>query len=141
MNTCTKRTSSSICSGSSRFLILIEEFPRILDCFVNIVTRTTIQGSLASMLTSIRKRTKSIDAHCALPSILHFAVQELKSMEEVASPTGLESNTSVQSKNPGNLIFDEEPRQLLFNLIFQHLGLSKSKRRSTADVCSRSYDA
>ena len=38
MTTCAKKTSSSICSGSSRFLILIEELPRILDCIVRIVT-------------------------------------------------------------------------------------------------------
>ena len=74
----------------------------------------------ASMLTNIKKRTRSIDAHCAVPSILHFVVQELKSMEEAESQIGLESNTSAQSRNLGSLTFDGEQMQLNFQLIFQH---------------------
>ena len=63
---------------------------------------------------------RSIDAHCAQPSMLHSAVPELKSMEAVVNPTGLELSTSVQSRNPGNLIFDGALMQLKSNLIFQH---------------------
>ena len=55
---------------------------------------------------------RSIDARCAVPSMLHFAVQELNAMEEAESQIGLESNTSVQSRNLGSLIFDGEQMQL-----------------------------
>ena len=70
---------------------------------------------------------RSIDARCAVPSMLHFAVQELNAMEEAESQIGLESNTSVQSRNLGSLIFDGEQMQLKLQLIFQQLTLSSVK--------------
>ena len=63
---------------------------------------------------------EQILAHCALPSMLHFAVPELKSMEGVASPTGLELNTSVPSKHPGSLIYDGEQMRPSLMSTFPH---------------------
>ena len=40
-------------------------------------------------------------------------------MEAVVNPTGLELSISVQSRNPGNLIFDGELMQLRSSLISQ----------------------
>ena len=40
------------------------------------------------MLTNIKKRIRSIDAHCAQPSMLHFVVQELRSMVAVEAKLG-----------------------------------------------------
>ena len=48
------------------------------------------------MLTNIEASQRSIDAHCAMPSMLHFVVQGLNAMEEKDSQIGLESNTSVR---------------------------------------------
>ena len=56
--------------------------------------------------------------------MLHFAVQELNAMEEVESQIGLESNTSVQSRNLGSLSFAGEQMQPSLQLIFQQLTLS-----------------
>ena len=38
MSICARKTSSSMCGGLSRFLILIEELPKILDCIAHTVT-------------------------------------------------------------------------------------------------------
>ena len=68
------------------------------------------------------------DAHCAQPSMLHFVVQDLRSMAAAESQTGLVSSSSVPSRNLENPIFygEQKPSSSLV-LTFQHLVLSSLK--------------
>ena len=59
--------------------------------------------------------------------MLHFAVQGLNAMEEVESQIGLESNTSEQSKNLDNQIFDEDEMQPRFQRNLQSKSPSSIK--------------
>ena len=71
---------------------------------------------------------QDIDAHCAVPSMLHFAVQELNAIEEAESQIGLESSTSVQSRSLGSLIFDGEQMQLNLRLMFPSTWFSAASK-------------
>ena len=66
------------------------------------------------MLTNIKKRPRSIDAHFALLSMLHFAVPELKSMEEVESPIG-----QKQASREPDLRWGADAAQTPVNYSFQ----------------------
>ena len=82
------------------------------------------------MLTSIKMSQRSIDARCAVPSMLHFAVQELKCNGGSGKRKAKLGSSRVQACKAGtlgSLIFDGEQMQLNLQLIFHHSILSSIK--------------
>ena len=125
---CPRKTNRSIRSGSRRFSTFSEGIPKMSASTVDTVIWTTIGDSLATISINIKMNQLNIDAHCAMPSMLHFIVQEHNAMVDAESQVGLELNASLPSKNLVSQTIDGDKSKHSL----QHLQLKLQVRKPTS---------